>query len=107
MRLTGERPCRNRTNRHRRWIKEANYKDAYDALGEEFDLARALIEARTSAGLSQSELVRRMKTSQSLRAFIYQNGSMSSLIATLGGMRDPDARGWSCDRSGDSQPCVI
>jgi transcriptional regulator with XRE-family HTH domain len=30
-----------------------------------FDLARALIEARTAAGLSQSQLARRMKTSQS------------------------------------------
>ena len=35
---------------HRRWSKDADYKDAYDALGEEFDLARALIEARTAAG---------------------------------------------------------
>jgi ribosome-binding protein aMBF1 (putative translation factor) len=34
-------------------------------LGEEFDLAQALIEARTAAGLSQSQLARRMKTSQS------------------------------------------
>ena len=50
---------------HRRWSKDRNYKDAYDALGEEFDLARALIEARTAAGLSQSQLARRMGTSQS------------------------------------------
>jgi hypothetical protein len=41
---------------HRRWSKDRDYKDAYDALGEEFDLARALIEARTAAGLSQAEL---------------------------------------------------
>ena len=47
---------------HRRWSKDADYKDAYDALGEEFDLARALIEARTAAGLSQAQLARRMKT---------------------------------------------
>ena len=39
---------------HRRWSKDRDYKGAYDALGEEFDLARALIEARTAAGLSQS-----------------------------------------------------
>jgi hypothetical protein len=36
---------------HRRWSKHTDYKDAYDALGDEFDLARALIEARTAAGL--------------------------------------------------------
>ena len=37
---------------HRRWSKDAGDKDADDALGEEFDLAAALIEARTAAGLS-------------------------------------------------------
>lgn len=55
---------------HRGWGKDRDYKDAYDALGEEFDLARALIQARTAAGLSQSQLARRMKTSQSYIARI-------------------------------------
>jgi phage-related protein/DNA-binding XRE family transcriptional regulator len=55
---------------HRHWSKDAEYKEAYNALGEEFDLARALIEARTAAGLSQSQLARRMKTSQSYIARI-------------------------------------
>ena len=55
---------------HRRWKKDADYKEAYDALGEEFDLAGALIEARAAAGLSQSQLARRMKTSQSYIARI-------------------------------------
>ena len=55
---------------HRRWSKDRDSKDAYDALGEEFDLARALIEARAAAGLSQSQLARRMKTSQSYIARI-------------------------------------
>jgi transcriptional regulator with XRE-family HTH domain len=50
---------------HRRWSKDADYREAYDALGEEFDLVRALIEARTAAGLSEAQLARRMKTSQS------------------------------------------
>jgi transcriptional regulator with XRE-family HTH domain len=47
-----------------------DYKDAYDALSEEFDLARAPIEARTAAGMSPSQLARRMKTSQSYIARI-------------------------------------
>ena len=55
---------------HRRWSKDADYKEAYDALGEEFDLVRTLIEARTAAGLSRSQLARRMKTSQSYIARI-------------------------------------
>ena len=50
---------------HRRWSKDSDYRDAYDALGEEFDLARALIEARTAAGLSQGQVARVMKRSHS------------------------------------------
>ena len=55
---------------HRRWGKDHDYKAAYDALDEEFQLARVLIEARTRAGLSQTQLARRMKTSQSYVARI-------------------------------------
>jgi ribosome-binding protein aMBF1 (putative translation factor) len=55
---------------HGRWSKDTVYNAAYDALGEEFDLARALIEARSAAGLSQSQLARRMRTSQSYIARI-------------------------------------
>jgi transcriptional regulator with XRE-family HTH domain len=50
---------------NRRWREDADYREAYEALGEEFNLARVLIEARTAAGLSQAQLARRMKTSQS------------------------------------------
>ena len=38
---------------------------AHEALGEAFEVARTLIEARTRAGLTQSQLAGRMKTSQS------------------------------------------
>ena len=38
---------------HRRWMKKPGYKAEYEALDEEFQLARTLIEARTRAGLSQ------------------------------------------------------
>ncbi|MDA1183965.1 MAG: helix-turn-helix transcriptional regulator [Acidobacteria bacterium] len=50
---------------HRRWGKDPDYRMAYEGLGEEFQLARALIEARTRVGLSQTQLAHRMKTSQS------------------------------------------
>ena len=60
---------------HRKWSKDTDYVAAYEALEEEFDLARALIEARTAAGLSQSEVARRMKTSQSYIARI-EGGSV-------------------------------
>ena len=68
---------------HRRWSKDRDYKDAYDALGEEFDLARALIEARTAAGLSQSQLAKRMKTSQSYIARI-EGGKVRPSADALG-----------------------
>jgi transcriptional regulator with XRE-family HTH domain len=55
---------------HKGWLKDPRYRAEYDALDEEFQLARTLIEARTRAGLSQTQLARRMKTSQSYIARI-------------------------------------
>jgi DNA-binding transcriptional regulator YiaG len=54
----------------RAWSKDRNYRAAYRALEDEFDLARVLIAARARAGLSQAQLARRMKTSQSYVARI-------------------------------------
>ena len=51
---------------HERWSRQADYREAYEALGPEFAVARALIEARTRAGFSQVELAARMKTTQSV-----------------------------------------
>ena len=50
---------------HRKWMKEPAYRKEYDALEEEFALAAAVAKARVRAGLSQAELARRMKTTQS------------------------------------------
>jgi transcriptional regulator with XRE-family HTH domain len=50
---------------HRKWLKDPEYRRAYDSLEEEFALASAVIEARSRAGLTQGELAARMKTSQS------------------------------------------
>ncbi len=50
---------------HKKWMKDAGYVREYDALEEEFALAMAVTKARRRAGLSQSELARRMKTTQS------------------------------------------
>ena len=76
-----ERDCRCRTCRpagvmakvkelHRHRGKDPKYKPADDALEGEVELAAALIEARRRAGLSQTQLARRMKTSQSYVARI-------------------------------------
>ncbi len=46
---------------HRKWMKDPAYRREYEALEEEF----ALIAARARAGLSQAQLAKRMKTTQS------------------------------------------
>ena len=55
---------------HRRWLRDPKYRNEYEALEDEFQLARELIEARTRAGLTQTQLAKRMKTSQSYIARI-------------------------------------
>jgi hypothetical protein len=47
---------------HRRWSRDAHDKDAYAALGEEFDLARSLIGARATVRSTQPQRAKRQKT---------------------------------------------
>ena len=63
-------------------MKSLEYKAEYDALGEEFQLAKMLIEVRTRAGLSQPQLARRMKTSQSYIARL-ESGSVTPSTRAL------------------------
>lgn len=49
---------------HKKWMGETEYRKAYDALEEEFALAKAVIDARNRAGLTQAELARKMGTTQ-------------------------------------------
>ena len=41
---------------HKKWMKDPDYRKAHEALEPEFGLARALIEARAKAGLTQEQL---------------------------------------------------
>jgi transcriptional regulator with XRE-family HTH domain len=50
---------------HKKWLKDPEYRREYEALEEEFAFAAAVVKARNRAGLSQAELARRMKTTQS------------------------------------------
>ena len=50
---------------HRKWMKDPEYRKEYDALEEEFALMAEVAKARARAGLSQAELAKRMKTTQS------------------------------------------
>jgi hypothetical protein len=42
--------------------QDANYRDAYDALGEEFHLARSLTDANETVRLTQPQRARRQRT---------------------------------------------
>ena len=53
---------------HKEWIRDPEYREAYDRLGTEFALTRSLIEARTRTGFTQAELAERMETTQSVVA---------------------------------------
>ena len=53
---------------HLKWKQDPEYREAYDELGPEFELARVLIEARVGAGLTQVQLAERMNTAQSVVA---------------------------------------
>ena len=67
---------------HERWSRNADYREAYERLGPEFELARALIEARTRAGITQAELAARMKTTQSAVARL-ESGRVPPSTRTL------------------------
>ena len=67
---------------HERWSRNADYREAYERLGPEFELTRALIEARTRAGITQAELAARMKTTQSAVARL-ESGRVPPSTRTL------------------------
>ncbi len=53
---------------HTRWLRDPAYREAYAELAPGFRLARALIEARVNAGLTQAQMAERMQTTQSVVA---------------------------------------
>ncbi len=67
---------------HKKWSRDPAYRAAHDELGPEFELARSLIEARTRAGLTQAQLARRMKTTQSVVARL-ESGRVRPSTRTL------------------------
>ena len=67
---------------HKAWMEDPEYRSEYDALDEEFALARALITARTQAGLTQAEVAKRMQTTQSVIARM-ESGRVRPTTQTL------------------------
>jgi ribosome-binding protein aMBF1 (putative translation factor) len=70
------------TDMHKKWLKEPKYKKAYDALEEEFVLARAVMDVRNRAGLTQEELARKMGTTQPVVARL-ESGRTRPSMRTL------------------------
>ena len=68
---------------HKKWMKDPEYRREYDALEEEFALILEVAKARKRAGLSQAELARRMKTTQSTIARLESGRGLPS-TRTLG-----------------------
>ena len=66
----------------RKWRKDPAFRAEYDALGEEFALAAALIDARALADLTQEEVARRMETSQAYVAKM-EGGRINPSVKTL------------------------
>jgi len=66
----------------RRWRKDQESRAEYDALGEEFALAAAFIDARARADLTQEDVARRMETSQSYIAKM-EGGQINPSVKTL------------------------
>jgi ribosome-binding protein aMBF1 (putative translation factor) len=64
------------------WMKDPAFRAEYDRLKPEFALALALINARTKAGLTQADVARKMRTTQSVVARI-ESGSNPPNLKTL------------------------
>lgn len=63
-------------------LADPEVRTAYDALGDQFGLARELITARVRAGLTQAELAARMGTTQSAVARL-ESGAQLPSVQTL------------------------
>lgn len=68
--------------KHKRWMKEPKYRKAYEALEDEFAVAKAVIAARNRAGLTQMELALKMGTTQPAVARM-EGGRIQPSLRTL------------------------
>lgn len=68
---------------HKVWLKRPGYREAYAAQEDELAIAAALIEARSRAGLTQAQVARRMKTTQTAVARL-ESGRARPSTRTLG-----------------------
>ena len=60
-------------------LADAQAQTAFAAMADEYAIARALIEARASAGLTQADVAQRMGTTQSTGARLESGRALPSL----------------------------
>ena len=65
------------------WMKDPAFRAEYERLKPEFALALALIKARTKAGMTQADVAKKMRTTQSVIARI-ESGRNPPNRKTLG-----------------------
>ena len=66
----------------KKWMQNPGFKAEYEAMSEEFSIADALIGARVKANMSQADVARAMKTSQSYIARL-EGGRITPSIKAL------------------------
>lgn len=64
------------------WLKDPGFRAEYDRLKPEYALALALLTARAKAGMTQAEVARKMRTTQSVVARI-ESGRNPPNLKTL------------------------
>jgi predicted transcriptional regulator len=64
-------------------LTDPEVRQAYDELAPEYEIARAIIRARTACGLTQAELAERMGTSQSYVARLESGRTLPSTRTLL------------------------
>lgn len=67
---------------HQQWSKDPEYEAAYEVQRPEFDIASAIIAARSSANLTQKELAELISAKQSLIARL-EAGEQNATIKTF------------------------
>ncbi|MGD9539248.1 MAG: helix-turn-helix domain-containing protein [Alphaproteobacteria bacterium] len=65
-----------------KWMADPAFRTEYERLAPEFEMAQALVKARLRAGLSQSQVARKMGTTQSAVARL-ESGTRSPTTRTL------------------------
>lgn len=64
------------------WMKDPTFRAEYDKLKPEFALALAMVKARAKAGMTQADVARKMRTTQSVVARI-ESGHNPPNLKTL------------------------